>query len=82
MDEIILCVPFMQHLPAISDAVPSPTASHTVAMTGTSQTLMTGPRVREGSDRLPDAPEEVDECDRRAADNRRATRDEHAELAP
>src|SRR5690606_12554592 len=64
-----------------------PTASHTLEMTGTSQTLTAatpaaGSHVGRSSHGLPDAPEEVDEGHRGTADDRRPARHEDADLAP
>src|SRR5690625_2607192 len=67
-----------------SVAAPSPTASHTLEMTGISQTLiallskLVGSR---SSHLLPDVPEEVDQRHGGTADDGGATGDEYAELA-
>jgi hypothetical protein len=61
----------------------SPATSQTPEMTGTSQTssIVLCSRVRGWSDRLADAPEEVDERDGRAGDDRCAEPDKDAEFA-
>ncbi len=67
---------------AIRDAVPSPTASHTLEMTGISHTLTAHPsfHTQKGLDLLADRPAEIDERDGGATDHGRTAGDQRPRL--